>query len=51
MIDILFIKNSIIKGKNILKNLDWRNIFNRIKFIHGDLQFDNILKFLRKNIS
>ena len=32
-----------------MKNLDWKNIFNGIpKFIHGDLQFDNILKISSK---
>ena len=42
-------KIQLLKVKNILKNVNWKNIFNGIpKFIHGDLQFDNILKISSK---
>ena len=42
-------KIQLLKVKNILKNINWSNLFNGIpKFIHGDLQFDNILKISSK---
>ena len=45
----IYKKIQLLKVKNILKNIDWRNISNGIpKFIHGDLQFDNILKISSK---
>lgn len=42
-------KIQLLKVKKILKNVNWKSIFNGIpKFIHGDLQFDNILKISSK---
>ena len=35
--------------KNLLKKIDWSNFYNGIpKFIHGDLQFDNIIGISKK---
>ena len=40
--------SKILKINDIFKEIDWKHIFNGVpNFIHGDLQFDNIL--LKKN--
>lgn len=46
---LIFKKIKLIRVKKILNNINWVEILNGIpKFIHGDLQFDNILKTSKK---
>ena len=47
---IIYKNTKLLKVKKILKNVNWELLYNGLpKFIHGDLQFDNIIKTSKDN--